>query len=154
MIAKKFKPKNSVFKNWNKDLYIAPKIGVTYDDYNNETIEYGTPFYFGRVNYQPMNWRDLRSYMSAYGETSKNIVGLLIDYNQLGMFKEFDLAYLYGATPEGESINGANANYIVKSYKEQNTKIMVMFEELIKDNSDPLDVSEENTKEEIIDGQG
>lgn len=132
---KKFNPKNSVFQNWNKDLYIATKKEIIYDDYNNEIIEYNKPYYFGRANYEPMNWRDLQSYMSAFGETSKRIVGLLIDYKDIGKFGEFDLAYLYGATPEGEKVNGSNANYIVKSYKPQNTKIMVVFEELIKDNS-------------------
>ena len=148
----KFNPKNSVFKNWNKDLYIATKKGVVYDDYNNGIIEYNKPFYFGRVNYQPMNWRDLQSYMSAFGETTKHIVGLLIDYNDLGKFKEFDLAYLYGATPDGEEINGSNANYIVKSYKPQNTKIMVVFEELIKDNSEQEDSNENSEEEEVING--
>ena len=29
--------------------------------------------------------------------------------------------------------NGANANYIVRSYKPQNTKIMVIFEEIVKE---------------------
>lgn len=148
----KFNPKNSVFKNWNKDLYIATKKGVVYDDYNNGIIEYNEPFYFGRVNYQPMNWRDLQSYMSAFGETTKHIVGLLIDYNDLGKFKEFDLAYLYGATPDGEEINGSNANYIVKSYKPQNTKIMVVFEELIKDNSEQEDLNQNNEEEKVING--
>ncbi len=133
---KMFNPKNHVFQNWNKDLYIATKNKVILDEYNNQIIEYNKPFYFGKVNYQPMNWRDLQSYMSAFGETSKQIVGLLIDYKDLGKFDEFDLAYLYGATPENEEIYGSNANYIVKSYKPQNTKIMVVFEEIIKDNEE------------------
>lgn len=130
----KFNPRNHIFKNWNKPLYIATKKGVILDDYNNRIVEYNKPFYFGKVNYEPMNWRDLQSYMSAFGETTKKVIGLLIDYKDFGKFAEFDLAYLYGATPEGEEVNGSNANYIVKSYKPQNTKIMVVFEEIIKDN--------------------
>lgn len=130
----KFNPKNNIFQNWDKDIYIATKKGVKLDDYNNRIVEYNKPFYFGRENYQPMNWRDLQSYMSAFGETTRKVIGLLIDYKDLGKFDEFDLAYLYGATPEGEEVNGSNANYIVKSYKPQNTKIMVVFEEIIKDN--------------------
>ena len=130
----KFNPKNNIFQNWDKDIYIATKKGVKLDDYNNRIVEYNEPFYFGRENYQPMNWRDLQSYMSAFGETTRKVIGLLIDYKDLGKFDEFDLAYLYGATPEGEEVNGSNANYIVKSYKPQNTKIMVVFEEIIKDN--------------------
>ena len=131
-----FNPRNHISKNWNKDLYIATKKGIKLDDYNNRIVEYNEPFYFGKVNYQPMNWRDLQSYMSAFGETTKKVIGLLIDYNDDGKFSEFDLAYLYGATPENEEVNGSNANYIVKSYKPQNTKIMVVFEEIIKDNTE------------------
>lgn len=131
---KKFFPRSSVFENWNKDLYIATKKRITHDEYNNEIIEYNEPFYFGKVNYEPMTWRELQSYMSAFGETKKNIVGALIDYKDKGKFGEFDLAYLYGATPDGETINGANANYIVKSFKPQNTRILVVFEHIIEDN--------------------
>ena len=128
------KPKNHIFKNWNKELYIASKKGVTYDDYNNEIVEYEKPFYFGRVNYQPLNRvKDLQAYMREFGETKNNVVSCLINYTDDGKIKPFDLAYLYGATPKGESIYGSNANYIVRSYKPQNTKIMVIFEELVKE---------------------
>ena len=134
MKMKKFNPRNDIFHNWNKDLYIATKKQVIIDDYNNEIVEYNAPFYFGKVNYQPMTWRELQSYMSAFGETKRNIVGALIDYKDKDKFDVFDLAYLYGRTPKGETINGSNANYIVKSFKPQNTRIMVVFEEIIEDN--------------------
>ena len=114
-------------------MYIATKKGVTYDDYNNEIIEYNEPFYFGRVNYQPLTRKDLEAYIKEYGETKNNKVSCLINYTDDSKFKELDLAYLYGVTPKGEIQNGANANYIVRSYKPQNTKIMVIFEELIKE---------------------
>ena len=129
----KFNPKNSVFKNWNKDLYIANKSDVVKDEYNNQIVTYNKPFYFGKVNYQPLTKKDLEAYIKVYGETENSIVSLLIDYTEDGRFKAFDLAYLYGATPEGEEVNGANANYIVRSYKPQNTKIMVIFEEIVKE---------------------
>ena len=58
---------------------------------------------------------------------------MLVDYTDRGKFKEFDLAYLYGATPKGETIYGENANYVIKAFREQNTKIMVIFEEIIKE---------------------
>ena len=129
-----FKPKNHIFKNWNKELYIASKKGVTYDDYNNEIVEYEKPFYFGRVNYQPLNRvKDLQAYMREFGETKNNVVSCLINYTDDGKIKPFDLAYLYGATPKGETVYGSNANYLVRSYKPQNTKIMVIFEEIIKE---------------------
>ena len=129
-----FKPKNHIFKNWNKELYIASKKGVTYDDYNNEIVEYEKPFYFGRVNYQPLNRvKDLQAYIREFGETKNNVVSCLINYTDDGKIKPFDLAYLYGATPKGETVYGSNANYLVRSYKPQNTKIMVIFEEIIKE---------------------
>ena len=114
-----FKSKNNIFQNWNKDMYIATKKSVSYDDYNNEIVEYNKPFYFGRVNYQPLTKKDLEAYIKAFGETNNNIVSCLIDYTD--------------ATPKGEIKYGDKANYLVRSYKPQNTKIMVIFEEIIKE---------------------
>ena len=128
-----FKPINSIYKNWNKDLYIANKDTITYDDYINEIVEYKKPFYFGRVNYQPLTRKDLEAYIKEFGETKNNIVSCLINYTDDGKIHALDLAYLYGSTPNGESCYGDNANYIVRSYKPQNTKIMVIFEELVKE---------------------
>ena len=130
-----FKPKNHIFLNWNKPMYISTKDrdNISYDNYNNEIVKYNKPFYFGRVNYQPLTRKDLEAYIKEYGETKNNIVSCLINYTDDLKFKELDLAYLYGASPKGEVQNGDNANYIVRSYKPQNTKIMVIFEELIKE---------------------
>ena len=128
-----FKPKNNIFANWNKDIYIATKKNVTYDDYNNEIVNYNEPFFFGKVNYQPLTGKSLEAYMQAYGETKNNIVSCLIDHVDKDKFKAFDLAYLYGKTPEGENKCGDNANYKVRAFKPQNTKIMVLFEEIIKE---------------------
>lgn len=128
-----FKTPNNIFQNWNKDLYIATKKGVVLDDYRNEIIEYNEPFYFGKVNYQPLTRKDLEAYVKTYGETKNSIISLLIDYTEDGKFETFDVAYLYGATPNGEKEYGDNANYIVRSYKPQNTKIMVIFEEIVKE---------------------
>ena len=130
-----FKPINDIYKNWNKDLYIANKNkdNITYDEYNNEIVNYKTPFYFGRVNYQPLTRKDLEAYIKEFGETNNNIVSCLINYTDDGKIHDLDLAYLYGANPNGENCNGDNANYIVRSYKPQNTKIMVIFEELVKE---------------------
>ena len=33
-----FTAPNNIFTNWNKDMYIAPKDGVEYDDYVNEKV--------------------------------------------------------------------------------------------------------------------
>ena len=122
-----------IFKNWNKNLYIANKKGVKIDDYNNEIVEYEEPFYFGEVNYQPLTGKSLEAYIKTYGETENNIVCCFIDIDEDGRFEALDLAYLYGATPEGEIVNGENANYIVRTYRKQNTRIMVVFEEIVKE---------------------
>lgn len=128
-----FRPKNNIFTNWNKDMYIATKKDVTYDDYNNEIVNYNKPFFFGKVNYQPLTGKSLEAYMQAYGETENNIVSCLIDYTDKDKFKAFDLAYLYGQTPKGENKHGDNANYKVRAFKPQNTRIMVLLEEIIKE---------------------
>lgn len=149
----KFNPKNNIFQNWDKKMYISTKKEITLDDYGNQIVTYNKPFYFGKENYQPMTWRDLQSYMSVFGETTNKVIGLLIDYKDKDKFKEFDLAYLYGANPKDEKVNGENANYIVKAFKPQNTKIMVVLEEIIKDNSQYEEPNEENNvEEEVING--
>lgn len=119
--------------NVNKEIYIARKKDVEDDEYNNEIVTYEKPFFYGMENYQPLTGNSLEAYIRVYGETKSNIVRCFIDYTEKGKFKEFDLAYLYGAKPDGELVYGDNANYLIKAYKEQNTKIMVLFEEIIKE---------------------
>ena len=126
---------NNIFVNWNKELYISNKKGVTIDDYNNEIVEYDEPFYFGEVNYQPLTGKSLETYIRTYGETKNNVVCCFINMNDDGKFKELDIAYLYGANPDGEEVYGDNANYLVRTYRKQNTKIMVVFEEIIKEDN-------------------
>lgn len=129
----KFNPSSNIFQNWNKDMYIATKDIVQYDDYNNEIVIYNTPFYFGKVNYQPLTTKQMEAYIQTYGETENNVVSCLIDFKDRYKFNIFDVAYLYDATPDGEAKNGANANYKIRAFKPQNTKIMVILEEIIKE---------------------
>ncbi len=119
--------------NARKDIYIArKKRPAKLDEYNNEIVEYEKPFFFGNMNYQPLTWKTLQSYMSVYGETQSNVVQLLVDISDADRISPFDLAYLYGTTPDGETVDGDNANYLVKACRPQNTKIMVILEEIIK----------------------
>jgi hypothetical protein len=122
-----------IFKNLNKPIYIAKKDSIEYDDYNNEIIKYEKPFFFGKFNYQPLTGDELIAYMSMYGETKNKLIRLFLDTKYINKFREFDLAYLYDINPKGEEINGENANYSVKTFAPQNTKIMVVFEEIIKE---------------------
>ena len=129
-----FNPKSHIFKNWNKTMYIATKRDeVEHDDYNNEIVVYNTPFYFGKVNYEPLTTKQMEAYIKTYGETENNVVSCLIDFKDKNKFDIFDLAYLYDAKPDNEKVNGANANYKVRAFKPQNTKIMVILEEIIKE---------------------
>lgn len=122
-----------MFDNLYKPIYIATKKDVEVDNYNNEIVTYNKPFFYKNMNYQPLQGNDLMAYMSVYGETKNKLVRVFIDAWDIGLFKEYDLAYLYGATPKNETIYGENANYKVRTYAEQNTKIMVVFEEIIKE---------------------
>lgn len=124
---------NNIFKNLDKKIYIANKIGVEYDDYNNEIVIYDTPFYLGKFNYQPLSGDDLQAYISAYGETKNKLIRLFIDVRYIEKIKEFDVAYLYNVTPNNELKNGSNANYVIRTVAEQNTVAMVIFEEIIKE---------------------
>ena len=133
MKMKKFNPKSHIFQNWNKPMYIATKDDVVVDDYENEIVTYNKPFFFGYVNYQPLTTKQLEAYMQTYGETENNIVSCLIDFKDRYKFNIFDVAYLYDATPTDEVKNGDNANYRVRAFKPQNTKIMVILEEIIKE---------------------
>ena len=129
-----FQTSMDTISNARKDIYIATKKDqIAIDDYGNEIVEYEKPKFLGKLNYQPMTWRSLQSYMSVYGETKSNVVQCLIDYKDKDLIKEFDKAYLYEATPEGEIVNGENANYIVKACRVQNTKVIVIMEEIIKE---------------------
>lgn len=133
MRMKKFNPKNHIFSNWHKPMYIATKNGVVIDDYGNEIVIYNEPFFFGKINYQPLTTKQMEAYIQTYGETENNIVSCLIDFKDRYKFNIFDLAYLYDATPTSEVINGANANYKIRAFKPQNTKIMVILEEIVKE---------------------
>lgn len=129
----KFNPSTDIHKNWNKDMYIAKKNGIKQDENYNEIIIYDEPFYFGKVNYQPLTTKQLEAYIETYGETENNVVSCLIDFKDRYKLNNYDVAYLYDATPENEIKHGANANYIIKAFKPQNTKIMVLLEEIIKE---------------------
>jgi len=131
----KFNPSSNIFQNWNKDMYIATKKEVQYDNYNNEIVVYNEPFYFGKVNYQPLTTKQMEAYIQTYGETENNVVSCLINYKDKDKFGIFDLAYLYNVKPDNEKVNGANANYKVRAFKPQNTKIMVILEEIIKEDN-------------------
>lgn len=126
-----FNAPNDIFSNWNKECYISSILDPIEDDYGNEINQYGEPVKYS-FNYQPVANKD-EAEMQSYGQSSRGMVRALLNTNEYkGKIKEFDLAYLYGATPTGETSNGANANYRVSTCIPQNTKILVYFERIVK----------------------
>lgn len=113
-------------KNWNKTIYIASKIGTDEDDYANEIILYDEPVKY-KFNVQPLSSDvDLRE----FGEKASMIQKAVIPIRYKDCFKENDIAYLDGVTPDGEENYGDNANYKLKPPRNQNMAIVIYFERL------------------------
>lgn len=111
---------------WAKPIYIASKTGVSRDEYDNEIVTYDTPTYY-RFNVQPLS-----SYVDLveFGEKASMIQKAVIPMKYKDYFKENDLAYLDGASPKGEEVNGMNANYRLRPPRNQNKVILIYFERL------------------------
>ncbi|MEI3530082.1 MAG: hypothetical protein V8Q75_03280 [Bacilli bacterium] len=112
--------------DWKKDVYIASKKEVTLDDEGNEIVIYEEPKPF-KFNYQPVS---TDADIAEFGENSKMMKKAVIPISYQGQFKEFDVAYLDGATPEGEENNGDNANYRLLPPRDGNSVIIIYFERL------------------------
>lgn len=111
---------------WQKPIYIASKIGVDKDDSGNEIVVYDTPKLY-HFNVQPVSSQvDL----VEFGEKASLMQRAVIDKRYKDVFKENDLAYLEGANPDGEEVNGANANYRLYPPRNQNKIVRIYFERL------------------------
>lgn len=108
--------------NWAKTLYIASYVGEpTLDDEGNEIRNYNTPVKY-IFNYQPLtSYNDIQ----VYGKDATITKKMVIPIEYAGVFKEYDVAYLDGATPNGEENNGDNANYVLLPPKEGNSAIVI-----------------------------
>lgn len=118
--------------NLKSKLYISEKLGVTEDEYGNEIVNYDKPkkYFF---NIMPAN---TASEVKAFGElaTSMKVAVITEKDKYMNEFKEFDLAYLDGITPDGEPENGFNANYRIYAVQPQNAIIKIYFLKLVKNN--------------------
>ena len=123
--------RNYIFKNVYKNIYIAEKIEPVEDENHNEFAEYNTPIEYKRWNIQTV--KD-SSEILEFGEKSNSMqvatIPNTIQYD--GKFKDFDLAYLDGASPINESFNGQNANYRIYAVRPQNNIIKIYFLKLLK----------------------
>ena len=112
-------------KEWNKKIWIAKKIGVEKNDYGTTMSIYDKPQEY-MMNVQPLS---SEADIAEFGENAKQIQRAVIEYKKyFGEFKEFDLAYLDGVTPDGETVNGENANYRLYPPRNQNKVIILYFE--------------------------
>ena len=120
-------PVNANPDNWAKKLYIASKVGVTVDDYGNEVAIYDTPQEY------MFNYRAVKSTadLVEFGEKAKITQRMVIPRAYEGVFKEFDVAYLYGASPDEENKNGDNANYVLLPPRIGNSVIIIYMQKLI-----------------------
>ena len=122
--------KMSIFKNLKTTCYIASKLGSTEDEEGNEITQYDTPKKYV-FNIQPVVNNSVEGAdIQAFGELAQRMKVAVI--TERDKFKEFDLAYLDGATPENELYNGQNANYMVHLVAVQNTIIRVFFTKIVK----------------------
>lgn len=69
--------------------------------------------------------------MQEFGNRVNRIKKVYLEYDEYyGRLHENDRAYLDNVTPEGETIYGDKANYIVYSVRPQNRRIAVFFQKL------------------------
>ena len=113
--------------DWKKKLYIAPKTKIDYDDEGNEIIVYDKPIGPLKFNYQPIN---SSSDIAEFGENAKIMQKAVIPISYKNQFKEFDVAYLDGATPNNEINHGDNANYRLLPPRNGNAVIIIYFEKI------------------------
>ena len=80
------------------------------------------------MNVQPLS---SEADIAEFGENAKQVQRAVVEYKKyFGKFKEFDVAYLDGTTPDGEEVNGENANYRLYPPRNQNKVILLYFERL------------------------
>lgn len=114
-------------ETWRKPLYIASKLRVDVDEEGNEVNVYDDPVYY-EFNYQPVT---SEADIQEFGENVEKVEKMVIPISYLGSFKEFDVAYLDGATPEGEQVHGINANYRLRSPRVGNNVIVIYMDKII-----------------------
>ena len=111
-------------QTWKKEVYIASKIDVSYDDEGNEIAVYGEPKLY-EFNYQPVN---SDAEFVEFGEKASIMKKVVIPITYQGKFKAFDVAYLDGVTPKNEKKYGNNANYRLLPPRDGNAVIIIYFE--------------------------
>ena len=112
--------------NWKKQCWIASKTGVIEDDDENEISVYAEPVSY-MFNYLPVS---SDAEIAEFGEKASMMQRAVIPISYKDRFKEFDVAYLDDVSPDGETKNGANANYRLLPPRNGNAVIIIYFEKL------------------------
>lgn len=114
--------------DWAKDVYIASKVGTQLDVEGNEITIYDKPNEKPyKFNYQTLS---TDADIAEFGENAKIMKKAVIPISYQGQFKEFDVAYLDGVTPDREENYGDNANYRLLPPRDGNSVIIIYFEKL------------------------
>lgn len=119
-------------KDWKKTIWIASKLESEFDDYGNEITKYAKPIKY-EFNVQPVS---SESDIEEFGENAKQMQKAVISRKEYeGKFKEFDIAYLDGASPldneQTEKYQCLNANYVLYPPRNQNKAIVIYFKRLV-----------------------
>lgn len=112
--------------DWKKKCWIASKIDTKTDDDGNLIDVYDKPQPY-EFNYQPIS---SSADLMEFGEKANMMQKAIIPIEYIDEFKEFDVAYLDGATPDKETIYGSKANYRLYPPRNQNSVIQIYFEKL------------------------
>lgn len=114
---------------WSKDLYIARKKGTDLDEEGNEISTYYKPIKY-RFNYRAIS---SDAELVEFGEKADITQRMVIPISYKKYFKEFDVAYLYDASPDGEVNNGDNANYVLLPPRIGNSVIIIYMQKIIRE---------------------
>ena len=107
-------------RDWMKDIYIASKTSIEYDDEGNEIVKYDAPIkYKFTVN-------DVSSYaeLAEFGEQAKITKKIVAPIKYKDTFKEFDVAYI-NTTPDDETRNGEKIGFNNMIYTESEIERIV-----------------------------
>lgn len=111
--------------NWRTNVYIAKRIDVTKDSRGHQTPVYDTPIEF-ELNVQPMSES---TRIELFGANAKKMYRAMALSKTLDI-NELDVVYLDGASPDDESKNGANSNYVVRQVLKSNIATTYYFESI------------------------
>lgn len=111
--------------SWRKTVYVAKFLAQIQDDKLNPKKTYDTPIPY-LLNVQPLSEDDRIEMFGANAKKMFRAMILDIDVD----INEFDVAYLEGATPDDETVNGFNSNYIVRRVQRSNAAVTIYFESI------------------------